>query len=92
MSPKYHKSKWWKTFKILASFGQNIFKSPSFSKILYWINPNNQYGNDNKLVLKISLILAFSRLGFVNTDGWAIRPKCFYINQKLKLKKPRMEI
>ena len=32
-----------KTFKILASFGQILFESPFFSKILHWINPNDQY-------------------------------------------------
>ena len=87
MSPKYPKRKWQKTFKILASFGQILFKSPSFSETLYWINSNNQYGIDNKLVLKISLILGFSRLVFLNTNGWPIRSKYFFINEKLKMKK-----
>ena len=40
MSVKYPKRKWQKTLKILISFGQILFKTPCFSKILDWTNPN----------------------------------------------------
>ena len=55
--------------------------------VRYWIEPiqansKNHYWNDNKLVLKLPLVSAFSRVGFLNSNGWSIRSKYFFIIQK----------
>ena len=47
-------------------------------------NPNNQYWNDNKPVLKITLVLTLKGLEFPNTDD---PPKRFLNKSKIENKK-----
>ena len=52
-----------KNWKILVSFGQILFKIPCFIRNCIepiQTNPNNQYWNDNKPVLKIPSVLTLS--------------------------------
>ena len=37
-----------KPVKYCLVLGQTLFRTPCSSKILYWINPNNQYWNEKK--------------------------------------------
>ena len=65
---------------MLVSFGEILFRTLCFSKILYWTNSNssnNQCWNDNKPVLKIPLVLTLSNFSAVTGDP--LDPSvCFY--------------